>query len=83
MNYSFLTHYFTTPMIHGRGVCMASKKELSVMCYMKDRKLKHRFVGGGSQKMNEKEEAIKMYKKSVELNPENENSKSVLEEILK
>ena len=25
------------------------------MCYMKDRKLKHRFVGGGSQKMNEKE----------------------------
>jgi len=34
-------------------------------------------------KNNQKEEAIKMYKKSVELNPKNENGKKVLEELLK
>lgn len=33
-------------------------------------------------KMNKKEEAIAMYKKSIELNPENKHSKKVLEELL-
>lgn len=34
-------------------------------------------------KMNNKEEAIKMYQKSVELNPENENGKNVLAKLFK
>jgi D-alanyl-D-alanine-carboxypeptidase/D-alanyl-D-alanine-endopeptidase len=34
-------------------------------------------------KTGQKEEAIKMYKKSLELNPKNENGKKVLEEIIK
>lgn len=34
-------------------------------------------------KNNQKEEAIKMYKKSVELNPQNEGGKKVLEQLLK
>ena len=34
-------------------------------------------------KMNKKEEAIKMYKKSIELNPENENGKKALDKLLK
>lgn len=34
-------------------------------------------------KINQKEEAIKMYKKSIELNPENENGKEVLARITK
>ena len=34
-------------------------------------------------KYGQKEEAIKMYKKSVELNPDNQNGKKVLEEISK
>jgi hypothetical protein len=33
--------------------------------------------------MRRKEEAIKMYQKSMELNAENENGKKILEEILK
>lgn len=33
-------------------------------------------------KMNKKDEAIKMYKKSLDLNPENENGKKVLAELL-
>lgn len=35
------------------------------MCYMKDRKLKHRFVGGGSQKMNEKE-TVRLIEKEID-----------------
>jgi predicted negative regulator of RcsB-dependent stress response len=31
----------------------------------------------------EKEEAIKMYKKSIELNPKNEAGKKILEQLLK
>ena len=31
MNYSFLTHHFTTPQNHGRGMYMPSKKELMVL----------------------------------------------------
>ena len=27
-NYTFLTHHYTTPKNHGRGMYMASKKEL-------------------------------------------------------
>ena len=34
-------------------------------------------------KMNKKEDAIKMYKKSIELNPENENGKKVLDKLSK
>lgn len=34
-------------------------------------------------KNNQKEEAVKMYKKSIELNPQNENGKKVLAQILK
>ena len=34
-------------------------------------------------KNNQKEEAIKMYKKSIELNPENEGGKKMLEELLR
>ncbi len=34
-------------------------------------------------KDNNKEEAIKMYKKSIDLNPKNENGKKVLENLLK
>ncbi|MGS2764682.1 tetratricopeptide repeat protein, partial [Sinomicrobium sp. M5D2P9] len=30
---------------------------------------------------NKKEEAIKMYEKSIELNPENENGKTVLRQM--
>ncbi len=34
-------------------------------------------------KVGRKEDAIKMYKKSIELNPDNQNGKKVLEGILK
>jgi len=34
-------------------------------------------------KHGKKQDAIKMYQKSMELNPNNENGKKVLEEILK
>ena len=34
-------------------------------------------------KLVEKEEAIKMYKRSIELNPNNDGGKKVLEEITK
>jgi tetratricopeptide (TPR) repeat protein len=34
-------------------------------------------------KNNQKENAIKMYKKSIEINPNNQNSKKVLEQISK
>ncbi len=34
-------------------------------------------------KNGQKEEAVKMYKKSVELNPNNENGKKILKEISK
>lgn len=39
--------------------------------------------GEGLLKNGQKEEAIKMYQKSVELNPKNENGKNVLKKILK
>ena len=36
MNSTFLTHYFTTPMDHGRGMYMPSKKELREVISMRN-----------------------------------------------